>query len=121
MGFVKLLKATRMCPSRSGGFSRIQQAHVTASHSTNARVRSKRCCNRPQQMSAHAEEILHDAVHRREALQLAGRLEAAHLALALPGRLVSDFRAIVGVLGRDVDDGGHHGPAGPPRSSAICR
>ena len=30
------------------------------------------------------EEILNDAVHRGEPLQMGGRLEAPHLALALP-------------------------------------
>ena len=40
-GIVNLLRAARSCPGnrRSGRF---QQAHVTASHSTNARVRSRR-------------------------------------------------------------------------------
>ena len=65
--------------------------------------------SRPQQMSAHPEEILHDAVHRREALQMGGRLEAAHLALALTGRLMRDLRSIVVVLPSAVDDGRHRG------------
>ncbi len=38
---------------------------------------------RPQQMSAHPEEILHHALDRREALQMDRRLEAPHLALTL--------------------------------------
>ena len=38
---------------------------------------------RPQQMSAHPEEILDDAMHRGEALDVGGRLEALHLAFAL--------------------------------------
>jgi hypothetical protein len=37
-------------------------------------------------MPTDAEEILHDAVNRREALQLGGRLEAPHLPLTLSGR-----------------------------------
>ena len=44
--------------------------------------------NRPQQMSADPEEILHHAVDGREALEMGGRLEVAHLALALSRRLV---------------------------------
>ena len=55
---------------------------------------------RPQQMPANPEEILDDAVDGREALEMGGRLEAAHLALALPRRLVGDLRAIVGILVR---------------------
>jgi hypothetical protein len=61
-------------------------------------------------MSAHPEEILYEAVHGREALQLGGRLEAPHLALALARRLMRDFSSIVCVLVRDVDHGRHHGP-----------
>ena len=41
-------------------------------------------------MLAHAEEILHQAVHGHEPLHVGGRLEAPHLALALPRRLVGD-------------------------------
>jgi hypothetical protein len=40
--------------------------------------------NSVEQVTADPEEILNDAVHRCEALQLGGRLEPAHLALALP-------------------------------------
>ena len=39
-------------------------------------------------MSAHSEEILHQAVHGHEPLHVGGRLEAAHLALTLTGRLM---------------------------------
>ena len=67
---------------------------------------------RPQQMSAHPEEILHHAVDRREALQLDGRLEAPHLAFPLACRLVRDFGAVVRILIRDVNDRRHHGPRG---------
>jgi hypothetical protein len=49
-------------------------------------------------MSAHPEEILHDAVDPREALQMGGGLEAAHLGFALPRGLMRDFGAIVRVL-----------------------
>ena len=60
-------------------------------------------------MSAHSEEILHEAVHGHEPLRMGGRLEAPHLALALPGRLVGDFGAIVRVLVRAVHHRRHHG------------
>ncbi len=62
---------------------------------------------RPQQMAAHPEEILDDAVDGGEALQMDRRLEAPHLALTLSRRLVRDFRpvrgggrAVAGVAGR---------------------
>ena len=42
--------------------------------------------NSAEQMSADPEEILYDAVHRCEALQMGGRLEPAHVALALADR-----------------------------------
>ena len=50
---------------------------------------------RPQQVSANPEEILHRAVDRREALQLTGRLEAPHLALALTGGLMRNLGPVV--------------------------
>ncbi len=64
---------------------------------------------RPQQMSAHPEEILHHAVDRREALQMDRRLEAPHLALTLARRLVRHLGSVVLVLPRAVWDGWHHG------------
>ena len=60
-------------------------------------------------MSAHSEEILHQAMYGHEPLHVRGRLEAPHLALALPGRLVGDFGAIVRVLVRAVNHRRHHG------------
>ena len=58
---------------------------------------------RPQQMPTDPKEILDDSVDGREALKLSGRLEAAHLPLALPRRLVGDLRAIVRILIGAVD------------------
>ena len=49
-------------------------------------------------MSADSEEILDDAVHRCKTLQMGSRLEPAHLAFPLAGRLMRDFRAIVFIL-----------------------
>ena len=54
--------------------------------------------SRPQQMSAHPEEILYDTMDGREALQMNGRLEAPHLAFPLSRRLVRDLGAVVRVL-----------------------
>ena len=59
--------------------------------------------SRPQHMSAHPEKILHEAVHRHEALHVGGRLESPHLALALTGRLMRDLRSIVFVRHCQVD------------------
>ena len=52
----------------------------------------------PQEVPTHPEEILHDAEHRREVLQMGGRLEGTHLTLTLSRRLVEEFGAIVRVL-----------------------
>jgi|TARA_B100002003_G_scaffold241747_1_gene263838 hypothetical protein len=62
------------------------------------------------QVAANTEEILDGAVHREKLLRVRGRFEPAHLALALPGRLVRDLGAIIRVLVCDVDDGRHHSP-----------
>ena len=50
---------------------------------------------RPQQVSTDPKQILHGTVHRQEALRLADRRESSHLALALPRRLMRDFRSVV--------------------------
>ena len=63
--------------------------------------------NRPQQMSADPKEIVHHAVDGEEPLRVRRRLEAAHLALALPCRLMGDFRSIVRVPISAVDHGRH--------------
>jgi hypothetical protein len=55
-------------------------------------------------VSADPKEVLHHAVDGRKALQLGRRLEAAHLALALSGRLMRHLGAVVRVLIRAVDD-----------------
>ena len=47
------------------------------------------------EVPADAEEILDDAVDRREALEVRDRCEAAHLALAVAGRLMRHFDSIV--------------------------
>lgn len=65
--------------------------------------------NRLEQVAANTKEILDDAVHRCEALQLSGRLEAAHLVLTLEDGLLGDFCSIVFVLPGTVDHGRHHG------------
>ena len=65
--------------------------------------------SRPQEVSTDSEEILHGTVHRREPLELSGRLETPHLALPLTRRLVGDLGSMVRVLISDVDHGRHHG------------
>ena len=50
--------------------------------------------NSAEQMSADSEEILDDAVHRCKTLQMGSRLEPAHLAFPLAGRLMRDFRRL---------------------------
>ena len=65
--------------------------------------------NRPQQMSAHPKQILYNTMDGGEPLQMSGRLEAAHLPLALARRLMRDLGAIVFVLPGTVDHGRHHG------------
>jgi hypothetical protein len=65
-----------------------------------------------EQMSAHAEEILHRSVHREKQLRVPGGLEAAHLAFPLSGCLVRDLGPVVRVPVRAVDYGRHHGAAG---------
>ena len=64
---------------------------------------------RPQQVSTDPKQILHGTVHRQEALRVADRRESSHLALALPRRLMRDFRSVVLILLRAVHDGRHHG------------
>ncbi len=63
-------------------------------------------------MPADAEEILDDAVDRREALDGRDRCEAAHLALAVAGRLMRHFDAIVRIRGCAVQDRRDQGTAG---------
>jgi len=63
---------------------------------------------RPQLMPTDAEEILHDAVNRREALQLGGGLEAPHLPLTLSRRLMRHLGPVVRVLIGAVNHRRHH-------------
>ena len=63
-------------------------------------------------MPADAKEILDDAVDRREALEVRDRFEAAHLALAVAGRLMRHFDAIVRIRGCAVQDRRDQGTAG---------
>lgn len=61
---------------------------------------------RPQQVAAHPEETLHEALHRHEALHVGNRFESPHLPLALTDWLMRDFRSIVIVLpGAGITDG----------------
>ena len=77
--------------------------------------------SRSKQVATDAEEILNDSVNGEEALRLTRRLEPPHLALPLPGRLVGDLRAVVGVLTRVVDDRRHGGPNSGAIASQFVR
>ena len=44
-----------------------------------------------KEMTADLKQILHNPMDRREPLEMGGRLEAAHLALALPRVLMRDL------------------------------
>jgi hypothetical protein len=72
-----------------------------------------------QKVAADPKEILHGSVHREKPLRMGSGFETPHLALALSGRLVGDFRPIVGVLVLAVD----HGPPsdGPQGNCAAYR
>src|SRR6266852_3318909 len=63
-------------------------------------------------MTAHAEQIPNQAVDRQESLCVRRGFERPHLSLALAGRLMRDFGAIVLVLRRTVRDGRHHEAVG---------
>ena len=77
--------------------------------------------SRAQQMSTDPKQVLDDAVNGREALQLDGRLEAAHLALPLAGQLVRDLSAVVRVLVGNVNYGRHHRPTGRRVTAQLVR
>ena len=62
-------------------------------------------------MPADAKEILDGAVDRREALEVRDRFEAAHLALAVAGRLMRHFDAVVRIRGWAVQDRRDQGTA----------
>ena len=51
-----------------------------------------------QHVTSDTKEILHESVHRQEALRVRGGFEPSHLPLALPRRLMRDLRSIVRVL-----------------------
>ncbi len=60
--------------------------------------------HRAEQVSAHPKEVLHETMHRQEALRVFDRFEPSHLALAVPGRLMRDLGAVVLVLPGAVHD-----------------
>ena len=51
----------------------------------------------------------HEPVHRQKALRVSDRLEPAHLALALPRRLMRDLGSVVLVLPGAMHHGRHDG------------
>ena len=74
---------------------------------------------RVQQKSANSDEILDYIVDGREALQMGGRLEAAHLAFTLSRRLVRDFSWVVRILIRGVDHRRYHPSARRRETAAL--
>jgi hypothetical protein len=63
-------------------------------------------------MAADSEQVLDDTVEGQKPLGLIGRFESTHLPLPLPGWLMRNFRAIVGVAVHamcDVAESGSHG------------
>ncbi len=74
--------------------------------------------NGSEQVTAHSEEIQHEAVDREKPLRVRGGFEPAHLSFALPRGLMRDLRAIVFVLPGAVDHGRHCGA--PLRSYGAC-
>ena len=65
--------------------------------------------SRSEQVAADPEQIVDDALHRCEPLQVGDRLEPAHLPLALTSRLMRDLCAVVFLRPCTVDHGRHHG------------
>lgn len=60
--------------------------------------------DRVQQVPSQSKEILDDGLKGQKPLGLARRLESAHLTFPLAGKLMRDFRAIVGVAVRVMRD-----------------
>ena len=82
---VNLVRTARFSPLRSSVLTQLAGARHRIPF--DERSCSKRTVvNRPQQMSADSKEILYDAMDGSVAM--GGRLEAPHLTLALPGRLM---------------------------------
>ena len=77
--------------------------------------------SRPKHVTAHAEEIQHEAVGREKSLRVRGGFEPTYLTLALPPGLMRDLRSIVRVLARVMDDIGHHLTMGSPIASRAAK
>ena len=70
-----------------------------------------------KQVASNPDEILHDAMDGREALQVAGRFEAPHLMFALAGRLMRDLGPVVRIPVGHMADGGHD----PSAAGGVAR
>jgi len=73
----------------------------------------------PQQMAPNSEEILDDTVDGGEALEMAHRLEAAHLTFALSRRFMRDLGSVIRVLIGTVHDRRHHDARGDAVASQL--
>ena len=80
---VKLTTSARGL-SRDGRTSaRAQEAHVTSCQTRHEPVREQSVVTGPKQVTAHAEEIQHEAVDCEKAWRVRGGSEPAHLSVAL--------------------------------------
>jgi len=61
-----------------------------------------------EQIATDSAEILHETVHRQEALGVSCRFEPTHLALSVTRRFMRHLGAVVRELAGDVTHGGHH-------------
>ena len=75
----------------------------------------------PQQVTSDTKEILHESVHRQEALRVRGGFEPSHLPLALPRRLMRGLRSIVLVSGGAVNNRRHGRAVGSRIAAKLVR
>ncbi len=95
-------------PSRGRPSALVQRAHVTASHSTNARVRSKRWCTDRSRCRPTWKRFCTTPWTDAKRCNWAADLKPRIWALALSGRLMRDLGAVVRVPICAVDHGRHH-------------
>ena len=102
-GTVKLTRRERNDPS----MARFHHCSVhTGRRIPNAeRARSQyTVVHSSEQVAPYTKQVLHEPVHRQEALRVSNRFEPSHLALALPCRLMRNLGSVVFVLHRAVYD-----------------
>ena len=107
-------EGTACSSSRWGPSSRCwrrtrSRTRCSSRHRRSSTTRSSSGARTASTASARREPCPYSEGHCQVAAS-SGRLEPAHLALALTGRLMRELRAIVFVLPGTVDHGRHHGP-----------